>query len=110
MDRERYQQNKEQTEHRYNQLVDAATRGKDYGKYQDAAYWHEYYKATEKQIRKLRKARKELRNSERLHGTDELRQRLRAIDGHILDIQKQANMKYREWEFQHTGTTQKASP
>ena len=98
MDRERYQQNKEQTEHRYNQLVDAATRGKDYGKYQDAAYWHEYYKATEKQIRKLRKARKELRNSERLHGTDELRQRLRAIDGHILDIQKQANMKYREWE------------
>ena len=98
VDRERYQQNKEQTEHRYNQLVDAATRGKDYGKYQDAAYWHEYYKATEKQIRKLRKARKELRNSERLHGTDELRQRLRAIDGHILDIQKQANMKYREWE------------
>ena len=98
MDRERYQQNKEQTEHRYNQLVDAATRGKDHGKYQDAAYWHEYYKATEKQIRKLRKARKELRNSERLHGTDELRQRLRAIDGHILDIQKQANMKYREWE------------
>ena len=110
VDRERYQQNKEQTEHRYNQLVDAATRGKDYGKYQDAAYWHEYYKATEKQIRKLRKARKELRNSERLHGTDELRQRLRAIDGHILDIQKQANMKYREWEFQHTETTQKASP
>ena len=98
VDRERYQQNKEQTEHRYNQLVDAATRGKDYGKYQDAAYWHEYYKATEKQIRKLRKARKELRNSERLHGTDELRQRLRAIDGHILDIQKQANMKYREWK------------
>ena len=98
MDRERYQQNKEQTEHRYNQLVDAATRGKDHGKYQDAAYWHEYYKATEKQIRKLRKARKELRNSERLHGTDELRQQLRAIDGHILDIQKQANMKYREWE------------
>lgn len=98
MDRERYQQNKEQTEHRYNQLVDAATRGKDHGKYQDAAYWHEYYKATEKQIRKLRKARKELRNSERLHGTDELRQRLRAIDGHILDIQKQANMKYREWK------------
>ena len=98
MDRERYQQNKERVNHRYNQLVDAATRGKDYGKYQDAAYWHEYYKATEKQIRKLRKARKELRNSERLHGTDELRQRLRAIDGHILDIQKQANMKYREWE------------
>ena len=98
MDRERYQQNKEQTEHRYNQLVDAATRGKDHGKYQDAAYWHEYYKATEKQIRKLRKARKELRNSERLHGTDELRQQLRAIDGHILDIQKQANMKYREWK------------
>ena len=98
MDRERYQQNKERTEHRYNQLVDAATRGKDHGKYQDAAYWHEYYKATEKQIRKLRKARKELRNSERLHGTDELRQQLRAIDGHILDIQKQANMKYREWE------------
>lgn len=98
MDRERYQQNKERVNHRYNQLVDAATRGKDHGKYQDAAYWHEYYKATEKQIRKLRKARKELRNSERLHGTDELRQRLRAIDGHILDIQKQANMKYREWE------------
>lgn len=98
VDRERYQQNKEQTEHRYNQLVDAATRGKDYGKYQDAAYWHEYYKATEKQIRKLRKARKELRNSERLHGTDELRQRLRAIDGHILDIQKQANRNYKEWE------------
>ena len=110
VDRERYQQNKENTAHRYNQLVDAAQRGKDHGKYQDAAYWHEYYKATEKQIRKLRKARKELRNSERLHGTDELRQRLRAIDGHILDIQKQANMKYREWEFQHTGTTQKASP
>ena len=98
MDRERYQQNKERVNHRYNQLVDAATRGKDHGKYQDAAYWHEYYKATEKQIRKLRKARKELRNSERLHGTDELRQQLRAIDGHILDIQKQANMKYREWE------------
>ena len=110
MDRERYQQNKEQTEHRYNQLVDAATRGKDHGKYQDAAYWHEYYKATEKQIRKLRKARKELMNSRTLYGTDELRQRLRAIDGHILDIQKQANMKYRKWEFQHTGTTQKASP
>ena len=104
MDRERYQQNKEQTEHRYNQLVDAATRGKDYGKYQDAAYWHEYYKATEKQIRKLRKARKELRNSERLHGTDELRQRLRAIDGHILDIQKQANRAYKEWEKKNEST------
>lgn len=98
MDRERYQQNKERVNHRYNQLVDAATRGKDHDKYQDAAYWHEYYKATEKQIRKLRKARKELRNSERLHGTDELRQRLRAIDGHILDIQKQANRNYKEWE------------
>ena len=109
-DRELYTMNRERAEHRYNQLVDAATRGKDYGKYQDAAYWHEYYKATEKQIRKLRKARKELMNSRTLYGTDELRQRLRAIDGHILDIQKQANMKYREWEFQHTGTTQKASP
>ena len=109
-DRELYTMNRERAEHRYNQLVDAATRGKDYGKYQDAAYWHEYYKATEKQIRKLRKARKELMNSRTLYGTDELRQQLRAIDGHILDIQKQANMKYREWEFQHTGTTQKASP
>ena len=109
-DRELYTMNRERAEHRYNQLVDAATRGKDYGKYQDAAYWHEYYKATEKQIRKLRKARKELMNSRTLYGTDELRQRLRAIDGHILDIQKQANMKYREWEFQHTRTTQKASP
>lgn len=97
-DRELYTMNRERAEHRYNQLVDAATRGKDYGKYQDAAYWHEYYKATEKQIRKLRKARKELMNSRTLYGTDELRQRLRAINGHILDIQKQANMKYREWE------------
>ena len=104
MDRERYQQNKERTEHRYNQLVDAAQRGKDHGKYQDAAYWHEYYKATEKQIRKLRKARKELKNSERLQGTDALRQQLRAIDGQILDIQKQANRAYKEWEKKNEST------
>ena len=104
VDRERYQQNKENTAHRYNQLVDAAQRGKDHGKYQDAAYWHEYYKATEKQIRKLRKARKELKNSERLQGTDALRQQLRAIDGQILDIQKQANRAYKEWEKKNEST------
>lgn len=92
-DRERYYNYRGAVSDEYNRLIDGAKRGKNIEKYTQSVVWHEAFKSAEKQLSKLRKQRKDIR--EQLKG-DQLREVERKINNAEKLIQMNLIRQYEE--------------